>query len=414
MSEALDCIQPGDRAGPYCILRRFPGRSGMAAVFEVNVRQKYRQPGLPHRLALKVAREEYQAALVAEADFLSRFDNPNVVRIFPLPGYHRPVYAAREQFRFGWGWYYAMELLDGGSLERHLTRRSTVTDLFRPTAGEERRLNLLETLGIARQMAAALQHIHERSVINLDVKPGNVLFRRRNFKFLRASVPQVVLCDFGIARDLRYLRAGLLGVATPEYASPEQALESNPHAQPVDARSDIFSLGIVIYEMLAGSLPFDSVGRVVDLAYTPPPIRQLRPSIPPLLEKIVMQALAKEPAYRFRSANEMRAALEQVPTPPDWGTAARRTFAGIALTTALAASGWGIRSRLVLPTPTPTAAPPATVEMMPTATNLPTIVPETRRPTDTVPAGLPTSTPAPTYTPTFTPRPLTPTPTSGG
>ena len=83
MNEELDHIQPDSIVGPYRIVRRFKRRGGMAGIFEVEVREKYRQPGLPRRLALKVAREEYQDALVAEADFLRRFDHPNVVRIFP-------------------------------------------------------------------------------------------------------------------------------------------------------------------------------------------------------------------------------------------------------------------------------------------------------------------------------------------
>ena len=416
MSEHLRTIQPGDRAGPFRILRRLEGRGGMAAIFEAEVREKYRTPHLPRRLALKVAMPEHQAALTAEADFLSRFDHPNVVRVFPLPrGEHRrPVYAARERFSFGWGWYYVMEMLGGGSLERHLTRPTTVTDLLRAPPEGERPLSLLETLGIARQLAAALEHIHERYVINLDVKPGNVLFRQRRFRFLRSSVPQAVLCDFGISRDLRYPRAGLLGVATPAYVSPEQTSESGRYHRPVDARSDIFSLGIVLYEMLTGALPFENIALVANPTYAPLPPRQLCPSIPPKLEEIVMRALAKDPAYRFQTAAEMRLALEQAPTPPDWGAAARRTFAGVTLVACLAAGGLGIKSCLVSPTtPTPTLAPsPTVVTVTPSMTVAPTL---TVSPTS---EQQPTSTPAPTLTPTNTPRPVipthTPTPAEGG
>ena len=416
MSVELDKIQPSSIVGPYRIVRGFKGRGGMARVFEVEVREKYRQPNLPRRLALKVAKEKYQDALVAESDFLRRFDHPNVVRIFPLAGYHRPVYAARERFPFGWGWYYTMELLGGGSLERHLTRPTT--GLLSPPPDGGRRLSLLKTLGIARQLVAALEHIHERYVINLDVKPGNVLFRRRRFKFLRGSVPLAVLCDFGISRDLRYPRAGLLGVATPEYVSPEQASELGLHHQRIDIRSDIFSLGILLYEMLTGELPFNNIALVSDPTYAPTPPRQLRPSIPPLVEEVVMRALTKEPAYRFRTAAEMRAALEQVPTPLDWGAVARHTFAGVTLVTCLAAGGLGVRSYVVTSTPTPTPAPTAAVE---TVTCTPTTAPTTPIPTGSPTATRrATSTPVPTSTPTNTPWPptstpaFTPTPAEGG
>ena len=420
MSEELDCIQHGSTIGPYRIVRGFKGRGGMARVFEVEVREKYRRPDLPRRLALKVAKQEHQAALVTEADFLRRFDHPNVVRVFPLAGYHRPVYAARERFPFGWGWYYAMELVTGGCLERHLTRSTTLDDFLRPPLGGERRLGLLEALGIGCQLAAALEHIHQRYVINLDVKPGNVLFRRRRLRYLRGSVPPAVLCDFGISRDLRYPRAGLLGVATPEYISPEQALEASRYRQPVDARSDIFSLGILLYEILTGEMPFENIALVCDLTYAPTPLRQLRPSIPPLLEEVVMRALAKDPAYRFQTAGEIRAALERVPKPLDWGAAARRSFVGVTATACLAAcltvGGVGL-SGLVSRTPTPAPSPPPAVATTPAPTDTPAPTPSpTAAPFTPTSTAAPTSTSAPTYTPTNTPRPVTPTftPEPGG
>ncbi len=412
MSEELGYISPGHIVGPYRVVRGFEGRGGMARIFEVEVRQKYRQPGLPRRLALKVAKEDHQSALAAEADFLSRFDHPNVIRIFPLPrgDDRRPVYAAREQFPFGWGWYYAMELLSGSSLERMLTRSPT-TGLFSSPSREGRRLSLLKTMGIARQLTAALEHIHERNVINLDIKPGNVLFRRQRLNYLRGSVPQVALCDFGISRDLRYPRSGLLGVATPEYLSPEQTSELGRNQQRLDARADIFSLGITIYEMLTGELPFPNIARIADSTYIPTPPRQLRPSTPPLLEEIVMRTLAKDPAYRFQTASEMQTALDQVPTPRDWKAGARRILAvgaaGAISTACLAGGVWGIRALTETPAPTvetthtPTLA--TTISATPTATTpSPTISPAT---------GQATSTPAPTFTPTNTPRPRTPTPT---
>jgi serine/threonine-protein kinase len=404
MSEALDRIQPGDRVGPFRIVRGFKGRGGMGGIFEVEVRQKYRQPGIPRRLALKVAREEYQAALTAEADFLRRFDHPNVVHIFPLPLPGRRRYAAREMFSFGWGWYYTMELVRGGSLEHRLTNPTTVTDLLRLPPERERRLNLLMTLGVARQMTAALEHIHERHVVNLDVKPGNVLFRRRSFRFLRGSVPRAVLCDFGIARDVRYPRAGLLGIATPEYVSPEQASEMGLHPQQVDARSDIFSLGIMLYEILTGALPFDNIALAADPHYIPPSPRQFCPSIPPPLEKIIMQAMAKDPTRRFQTATEMRVALERMSLPPDWGAMARRTFAGVTLAACLVAGGWGVRNWTNTREPTPTPEPSPVVETA-TATCTSTAAPPTAPPAT---EGKPTSTPRPTATamPTNTPQPL--------
>ncbi len=409
MSSDLDDILAGSTVGPYRIVRGFKGRGGMARVFEVEVRDKYRQPDLPRRLALKVAKEKYQSALVAESDFLRRFDHSNVVHIFPLAGYHRPVYAGRERFPFGWGWYYTMELLSAESLERYLTR--TTTGLHRSGPDRGRRLSVLKALGITRQLLAALEHIHEHYVINLDIKPGNVLFRQRPLKFLRESVPQAVLCDFGISRDLRYPRAGLLGVATPEYVSPEQASEMGMNRNHMDTRSDIFSLGILLYEMLTGELPFSNIALVADPACNPAPPRQLRASVPPLLEEIVMKALAKHPDCRFQTAHEMRTALEQVPTPPDWDAAARRTVCGVALAGGLAASTWGIRNCMMTPTQNPTVTSTRVTE---TVNRTPTASPAQPTLTVTLTATqrVPTSTSAPTATHTNTPRPPTPTPTS--
>ncbi|MCX7681214.1 MAG: serine/threonine protein kinase [Anaerolineae bacterium] len=408
-----ELAKPGDIVGPYRILRKLKGRGGMASVFEVEVRAKYRLPGHPRRLALKVAREEYQDALVAEADFLSRFHHPNVVRIFPLPrgqGF-RPVYAARECFPFGWGWYYTMEMLDGGSLDRHLTRPTTITDVLRYPKTPRRRLSLLLALGIGRQLAAALDHIHSQNVINLDVKPSNVLFRRRRFGYLRGSVPQAVLCDFGIARDLRYPRSGLLGVATPEYVSPEQLLEMGRGGQTIDVRADIFSLGIVLYEMLTGQLPFEAVAQIANPSFIPPPVRALRPSIPQRVEEIVMRALAKQPERRFQSAREMLAALEQVPLPFDWKAVSRRTFVATTAAACIAIGGiWvGRPSGSLLSTPTPTLPPPVVATPTPTPAS-------TLTPTPSQTPQIATSTPRPTSTPTNTPRPPTPTftPTPGG
>jgi serine/threonine-protein kinase len=411
MTEGLNSIEPGDRIGPYRIVRGFKRGGGMARVFEAEVREKYRIPGTPTRVALKVAKEEYQSALVMETDFLSRFDHPNVVRIFPLAGYHRPVYAARSQFRFGWGWYYAMELVSGDSLERRLTRPATVTNLLRPPPDGERRLCVLEALGIARQLALALQHIHEKNVINLDVKPGNVLIRRRRLRYLRGSVPGVVLCDFGISRDLRYSRAGMLGVATPEYVSPEQVTEGDRGQRPLDARSDVFSLGIVTYEMLTGALPFESVALVRDPNHTPPPLRQLCPSVPRQLEEIVTRALARDPAQRYQTAAEMYDALHRVRAPFDWRAAARRTFffgsAALTLTACVLGGRWGAAT---IPEMLRTPAPPVP------AVSTPTPIPVGTSPPTSTPTSRPrvTSTRAPTSTPTRTPVPtLTPTPGGG-
>lgn len=422
MADSVEFVAPGESIGPYRVLKGFRGRGGMARVYEVEVREKYRQPGMPRRLALKVADEAHQSALVTEADYLSRFDHPNVVHIFPVAGYHRPVYAAKEHFTFGWRWYYAMELLEGGSLELTLTRASKITDAFRPQGMPEQPLPLAVAWGIARQLAEALVHIHTCSVLNLDIKPGNILFRRRFLGSLRSSIPWVVLSDFGIARDKRIPRFGELGVATPEYVSPEHAIEIHGGYATLDERSDIFSLGVVLYEILTGQLPFDNIGMIMATDRVPVPPRQLRPGIPQSLEQVILRALSKDPAVRYQTALEMRAALEMAGSFVDWGVLARRVFLGVTLAAGIAGGWYGaswLRERgvgVTEPTDVPTEVViPSPIPVTPLHGVVDT--PEVTVPIDS----LPTSTPRPTSTPTLTPRPTrtstgTPalTPGSGG
>jgi serine/threonine protein kinase len=409
MTDAANAIQPGEKIGPYDVVRVFPGRGGMAQVCEVVVRRKYWKPGSPRRLALKVADKKYESALVAETDYLRRLRHPNVVRIYPLPGVHREVYAAKQQFTFGWRWYYAMELLDGGALDGHLTRTTLMSLALRSAHTPRQPLTVIEATGIARQVAEALEHIHRQSVINLDVKPANILFRQRSFGFLRSSIPQAVLSDFGIARDPRYPRLGQLGFATPEYVSPEHAREIAGMDSTPDWRSDIFSLGVVFYEMLTGVLPFDNVGQTMKPDYLPPLPREIRPSIPAEMEEIVMRALEKEPRRRYQSAGQMKAALDALQPRWDWPAALRRATFTFMLTGMLAGGAyglWGLDRPSTTPTrstrtPTPTLVTPDPLSPTPSAT------------TEAAGEGgaSATSTPRPTSTPTPTPRPPTRTPT---
>lgn len=408
-------IQPGEIIGPYRVVKGFRGQGGMAQIYEVEVRDKYWTSDVPKRMALKIADEEHQAALVAEADYLKRFDHLNVVRIYPLPGRHKPTYAARERFSSGWGWYYAMELLEGGSLETRLTQTGMLTGSKNSGAILEKPLPMAQAWGITHQLTVALEHIHSRSVINLDVKPANVLFRKRPWlKRVGSSVPVAVLSDFGIARDPRYPRFGELGIATPAYVSPEHTSELRGQAAPLDSRSDIFSLGVVLYEMVTGRLPFEDLGHIIAPQYKPPPPREFRPRLPEALETIIMRALQKNPDHRYQSATEMRAALEHAHRPADWVAVGRQVFAAVAITAGLAGGGMGAKwlneecsghntSPGIETTATPTQQPSVTPEKTEMDSGSHTATPTTRI----------TSTPKPTNTPTPIPPTPTYTPTPG-
>src|SRR6266699_329787 len=171
-------------------------------------------------------------------------------------------------------------------------------------------LPIEEALGLAGGVASALGYAHRHGVIHRDIKPENVLFQDR----------QAVVADFGIALALsaaggsRLTETGL-SLGTPQYMSPEQATGDRL----IDARSDIYSLGAVLYEMLAGEPPHTgpTVQSVIAKVLTdrPRPLRQLRESVPPHVEAAVIKALAKVPADRFQTAAQFVDALAR----PGWG-----------------------------------------------------------------------------------------------
>jgi serine/threonine protein kinase len=167
-------------------------------------------------------------------------------------------------------------------------------------------------VAIAAQVADALHHAHQRGIIHRDVKPSNILI---------SGDGRPLLTDFGIAKALHettgLTRTGT-SIGTPEYMAPEQI-----QGQPVDARTDIYALGIVLYEMLAGWAPFSSTTPVATLYKQvnepPPPLRQVNIGIAAWLQDIVLKAMEKNPWERYQKASEMAAALRQrrgaEPTP---------------------------------------------------------------------------------------------------
>jgi serine/threonine-protein kinase len=182
-----------------------------------------------------------------------------------------------------------MPYVAGETLRQRLTR--------------ERQLPLPATLGITRQIAAALAFAHDHNVVHRDIKPENILLEG----------DQAYVADFGIAKAIvaagDTLSSPGLAVGTPAYMSPEQALGSAN----LDGRSDLYSLGCVVYEMLTGEPPHTGPTVQAVLARqqleAPRSIRLLRPSVPEGVERAVMQALAKAPADRFSTVSDFDAAL---------------------------------------------------------------------------------------------------------
>ena len=185
--------------------------------------------------------------------------------------------------------FLVMELVSGESLEKKLAREGQIT--------------LKEIVRIGMQTASGLAAAHEKGLIHRDIKPGNIL--------LEQSGQRVKLTDFGLARaaeDVRLTRSGLVA-GTPLYMSPEQAI-----GEELDARSDLFSLGVVLYELAAGEPPFDGKTPLAVLKRVteeqPVPLQQRNPDLPDWFIQIVDRLLAKKPQDRFQSAREVANVLE--------------------------------------------------------------------------------------------------------
>lgn len=167
------------------------------------------------------------------------------------------------------------------------------------------KLPIEQGVAIALNICDALQYIHAQGIAHLDLKPENVIV---------APDDQIKIVDFGIARELRKgLSVSFLAKAmgTPDYASPEQLKRKT-----ADERSDIYSLGLILYEMLAGEIPFCGTASAIALelrsAIDPEPPSEIDPEIPPFLDGIVCHAIARDPAKRYASAGEFGAELSAI------------------------------------------------------------------------------------------------------
>src|SRR5436309_7321816 len=296
----------------YTIEREL-GRGGMATVY---LARDLRHGRL---VAIKVLRPEIAAALgperfLREIELAARLTHPHIL---PL---HDSGTAQGSL-------YYVMPYVEGETLRERLER--------------EGQLPLEQAVQIAREVADALSHAHSHDVVHRDIKPENILL----------EAGHAVLSDFGIARAIRAAAGGSLtatgiAIGTPGYMSPEQGGASAR----VDERSDIYSLGCVLYEMLAGEPPFtgpsaESIVRQ-HLTAAPPRVSAMRAAVPPAIEEAIVRALAKTPADRFATAAEFADALA---APAQRGTGRRTSRlavgAGLAATLLAAAAGLFVLSR---------------------------------------------------------------------
>jgi tRNA A-37 threonylcarbamoyl transferase component Bud32 len=278
---SLDFLPPSDdkdslgRLGQYEI-QEVVGHGGMGIVF------KARDTKLQRVVAVKVLAPELAANATARKRFLREAQAAAAVSHDQIVTIH-----AVEETPLP---YLVMEFIDGQSLQEKLDRDGP--------------LEVKEILRIGRQIAAGLAAAHAQGLIHRDVKPANIL--------LQNGIQRVQITDFGLARavdDVGLTHTGLI-TGTPQYMSPEQA-----QGKSIDQRSDLFSLGSVLYAMCTGSSPFraettmGSLRRVCD--ETPRPVRELNADIPEWLAAILNRLLAKDADERFQTAQEVATLLEQ-------------------------------------------------------------------------------------------------------
>ncbi len=286
-------LEPGTLFGDRYEILEAVGDGGMGQV--------YRAVQLPlgQEVAIKLlgtaATADLEERFEREAHATARLDHPGCVRIVDFGR------AAERQF-------IAMELLRGPTLAEVLLETGA--------------LAIAQATHITRDLLGAIAHAHGRGVLHRDVKPANVMLVERG----------AVLIDFGLAtlRDDAHLTQAGACVGSPSYIAPERL-----RGEPADERADVYSVGVILYEMLGGMRPFigSSSREIMEsaLARPPRPLRVLRPEIGAALEAVVARALAKDPARRYVSAAAMLGALEVA--------LAERALPGAAASSTSSASG---------------------------------------------------------------------------
>jgi cytochrome c-type biogenesis protein CcmH/NrfG len=275
----------GENVGPYRIVQQL-GQGGMATVF------KAYHASLDRYVAIKVlhpaftAEPSFLARFEREAKVVARLEHPNIVPVYDFAEHEGKPYLV-------------MKFIPGETLKARLARSP---------------LGVEEGLAIVDSVGRALAYAHQRGVLHRDIKPSNVLL---------SEDETIYLADFGLARIAAAGESTLssdMVLGTPQYISPEQAKGNRD----LDAGTDIYSFGVVLYEMVVGRVPFNAdtpFSIIHDHIFTPLPLpSSINPLVPESVERVLLKALAKEPSDRFTTVAEMsaafRAAVEVEPAAP--------------------------------------------------------------------------------------------------
>ncbi len=268
-------LVPGQMLDQYELLDTL-ATSGMASIFRA------RDTGDGKIVAVKVPHLQYASDIVFHQRFLREehiglsLDHPGIIKVFQT----------KEKSRL----YLVMEYVEGELLSSLLQR--------------EHRLSVPAAIDIADQLCDVLIYLHDRNIVHRDLKPDNIMILRNG---------RLKLMDFGIALDAALRKITWTGlsqpVGTPDYMSPEQIKGSRG-----SARTDIYSLGIILYEMLTGRVPFQGenvyAAMQSKMLDNPVPPASLRPDLSPQLQEIILHALERNPNDRFKDARELKEALE--------------------------------------------------------------------------------------------------------
>jgi eukaryotic-like serine/threonine-protein kinase len=270
-------INVGDRIGDYEVTGTL-GAGGMGQVYQVRHTISHRIEAMKILLPGRSAAEQIVERFLREIRLLASLDHPNIA-------------ALHTAFRHEGELVMIMEFVEGQTLRPQLDAGAIMVD---------------RSLDYIKQVLSGLAYAHDRGIIHRDIKPSNIMLTRKN---------QVKLLDFGLALpvlDPDFTRTGTI-LGSLHYMSPEQVM-----GEKLDARSDIYSAGVTLYQLLTGRLPFDGAGEYAiatsHLKSEPVDPQTINPNISPRLSGIVLKSLAKSPDNRFQTAHEFLKAVGVVPS----------------------------------------------------------------------------------------------------